>query len=174
MKSALQFRIPTILTLLNRFDLPEVVIALIKDFGFYSFEKWILLFHKQKNAKLVDIFLNSRLDFTHPNIPNNGSLVGSWSLIPFNDPNYHHFTAKNCIKCGNYKESDIYCRFLPNKIKCICFGQSILVSDNHKNNEQLKADKRKKRRLMKPLMFINETYINFIPTNLNNEFLNQN
>jgi len=110
---SLSGRIPFVNLNINKLNLPIEIINLIKEFLFYELDNWIKIKQiREKKAYIIFPFKFSRHSLDN--------LPGFWIFIYAFEPNPFDFRAQNCIKCGNYKKSEIYHRFLPNSAKCLC------------------------------------------------------
>ncbi len=102
--------------IINKINLPQDILNIIKDYAFYDTNKYMVKIKKKKNITLTQI--NSTV-YSGKHIDNNFDRR-CWIFWYKNDEKCPQFQAYFCTKCGNYinLSSLVYDNIL--KIICDC------------------------------------------------------
>jgi hypothetical protein len=104
--------------IINKIELPEDVLSIVKDYLFNDTSKYMSKIKKKKNIILNQI--NTTAYSGKNFINNDNNFKGGWHFWVHNDKKCPQFQAYFCEKCGNYQylSSLTYDAIL--KIMCDC------------------------------------------------------
>lgn len=104
---------------INRLNLPSEILDIIKGYSMYDIPTWLALLQPVKNIKneIFQLITNS-ISRANPLFDTDDGWIENWNFYMGYDLAIV-FDAKNCKKCGNYKESTIF-NHIQLHTKCNC------------------------------------------------------
>jgi len=118
---------------INRFqdskNIPIEILDIIKSFSMYDLKTWIALKDEVKNKK-KDVCEDISVALSRSNrlFQTDDFWDECWTFYYWLGINSVDLTAKNCKKCGNYKESRHF-EVLGTNLKCVCLSSFHLSSN---------------------------------------------